>query len=138
MLKKALLVLCVILSQQVFAEANTSAQQSHAFDRIPSNKDTIFSSNHSYTVSNNTPEKQSISVCFDLVVCPDSPTYIKNTRDCRAFELNPYETKSDKKSINVTVNYPFRGWCSVVAQTETTGGSYSKSRDEHRFEVKPL
>lgn len=100
------------------------------------NMDALFTSHHEYIVSNNTPSTQHISVCFDIVACPDYPEHLRSTRDCRAFELPAHTTKSDKKDIMLLVNYSFGGWCKIFAQTETTGGTYSIAKDNKKFLIK--
>lgn len=139
-MKKVIASLSILLSTSVFAEANTSAQlypigitDNLVFKK---NEDFTFYSFHEYTVSNNTPNVQHISVCFDIVTCQDHPEFLRNTRDCRSFDLNPWETKAGNKNIKLTVNYWFGGSCRVYAQTETSGGSHSISQDIKTFEVK--
>lgn len=135
--KKSLGLLALIFSQSVLASATTAARLDYFPPdyHFPLNSNITFWSSHDYTIVNNTAQKQSISVCFDIIACPEHPQWTRNTRDCRSFDLNPGESKTDHKGINVTVNYPFNGWCQIYAQTETTGGSYSKSQDVKQFHM---
>ena len=134
MLKKSIL-LSLLLSGSVFAESNTSAKLDQEWDKIPVNTWAQFYSTHAFTVSNNKSQLQSISMCFNLIVCPDSKNYMKIERDCKSYALEAWHTISDRKSIKVGFIYPMRGQCRVIASTETTGGTYSKAIDEKRFYV---
>jgi hypothetical protein len=92
-------------------------------------------SHHEYAVSNNTDKSQSISMCYDIVVCPEWQYYIKSKRECESFELKAWQTKYGKGDLEIIVNYPFMGWCHIYAETTTTGGTPSKAHDEKQFEV---
>ena len=134
-MKRVLLLGLLLVSPIVFADATTVAKLDYFPPdyHFPLNTNITFWSSHDYTIINNTAAVQHISVCFDIVTCPEQPQWTRSTRDCRSFDLAPGQSKSDHKGINVTVNYPFRGWCKILAQTETTGGTYSKTQDNKQF-----
>lgn len=137
MIFKNIIVLSTLLaSASLQAESDTIAKLDSPYKRIQAFRDATFYSQHGYTVSNNTAFTKSISVCYDLITCPEWQYHVKSVRDCIAFDLQPWETKSDRKTISLTVNYGITGWCHVKAITETTGGTPSKSEDVEMFEIR--
>jgi hypothetical protein len=134
MKSKAIVVISILLSQYAIASAITTAK----FFPIPEgriNQENAMESTHTYSIKNETSSNQSISLCFEIISCPEYTNYLKSTRNCQSFDLPAGETKSGQQNVIHKFTIPFRGYCHAIAKTETTGGNYSVSVDDQSFQT---
>lgn len=130
-----LLIGLMLISTCIFADAYTIAKLDYFQPdyHFPLNTNIDFYAAHEYSINNLTTETQHITVCFDIVTCPEYKQWTHQTHTCESFDLIPSGGKNGKHTSKITINYPFKGWCQILAQTEISGGSYSKSQDIKKF-----
>jgi hypothetical protein len=134
-MKKIALLSLIMLSNLVHAESNVLVQLDPLAERQHVNKDIFFESHHQYTVNNTTTSMQNISVCYDMIICPEYPYYMKSKRECLAFQLSPGQSKTGSNSLQILTSFNAQGWCHIQAFTETTGGTPAKAKDEKMFQL---
>jgi hypothetical protein len=145
-LKKLLLLFAALsLSGSVLSQSTTTTAKLFPIPSpIKTWQDQFIESRHAYSLYNDTAQVQNISLCFDIVVYyrgrlkndPENKhdPVIKNVRECESHILSPNETQSGIKNLSIRSKYA-DGSYHVLAQTETTGGTYSIAKDLNGFWV---
>ena len=131
---KKILLLSLIVSLSANAESTTSAKM-YPVTYVHINTDRIVSSNHSFSLTNNSSIDENITVCYDLTVCKQWPYHVKHTSVCNNYNVSTGQTITDTRRVDVPINYYLMGWCHNEAQTRIVGAEYSIANNESDFEV---
>lgn len=134
MFKKLMLVSLIIASTNVIASSSTTSKM-FPIPYIHSGRDYTVESYHTYQITNDTDNAQSIEFCHEIATCVQWPYYIKSSRHCETFSLGAHENKSGSIGMQMKINYPIMGWCKAVASTEIKGGTYHTSSHEINFQI---
>ena len=131
-MKKLLMVLPFLVSTTVLASSSTVTRLDQP-TFIPKNRTMTFYSHHEYHVTNDSESVQSFNVCFTMTSCPEWQYYVKSTKTCTTLQLSPHQAVNDRRDMTLNVNYPFTGWCHLVATTEVNNAV--SSQDTKQFQV---
>lgn len=78
-------------------------------------------SKHDYSISNDSPNTQTVSVCYTTTSCTDVPSNMRTIRTCEQITLGSMVTKAGSKIQDLKSIYNFYGYCNVVSTTEING-----------------
>lgn len=139
MKKKISLVYLCLLTGAAFANPNvvgTTVYVQPMTHAMP-NQSYYISTNHAYSIQNDSGIEQIGTVCFTTTLCYNAknPGYHKIIQSCDKFDLKPSESKHDIKYTSLPFNYPFNGYCDVTATTEVFGWQHSLATARGKLHV---
>lgn len=132
--KNRWIISILFLSNAVLADTLVTAKLNYNHF-VPRNMESSFGAHHEYSITNTTNSPLSYTVCFDMSACPEWQYYIKNTRICITVNVNPYTNIRGFKDTHLSLNYPFTGWCHLIAKTEIMGPEHAITQDSFQFQV---
>ena len=125
--KLACIVAVCLLSTAASAWVSSTATTDKEL-RFPPNFTFTLHGRHSYAIGNDSGISQNVAVCYTITVCANGASqYHKTARTCDNFTMQPGQAKSDNKMSQISVNYPFLGWCNVDVSTEVFGWQHNVS-----------
>lgn len=135
-MKKILAILAAsLLSSSCFAWVSSTATTDKEL-RFPPNFTFKLHGKHSYAIGNDSGAKQDVAVCYTITVCANAAQQYHHTvQTCDKFSMNPGEATSGNKMSEITLNYPFLGWCNVDVSTELFGWQHNVSTGAGKVKI---
>jgi hypothetical protein len=135
MKKIALIGLC-FLSVSAFADV-VSSTHVDSMNYVETGVPTGIYTGHNYIIDNQSGSTQTVQVCFDVTACPEYSSYTKNLHECINETVQNGQTITRNKTEVLTVNYPWVGYCNLVAKTDMTGWTHHSSSAQGKIKVSP-
>lgn len=133
MKKKLLLIIAPLLTSSAMASMSSTTYIDQTLIKCARNASCEIFSKHDWSISNDTPIDQNISVCYTTTVCPEYPANTKVFTECEQVSLGSMATKAGSKLQDYRSSYPWQGGCKVIASTQMTGWITQSSNREGRL-----
>jgi hypothetical protein len=120
MKKKLAFVCAALLSTSSFASLSSTTYVDALTKGVGGQRTELFTK-HDWSVSNDSPLTQTVSICYTTTVCAEAPSNMRTIRTCEQVTLDSMVTKAGSKMQDLVSVYYFYGYCNVTSTTEING-----------------
>lgn len=134
-MKKIVVLIASLLATNAMATMSSTTYVDQMLLKCAPNQWCEIFSKHDWSVSNDTPTSQTVSICYTTTGCADSSTEKKTMTTCDQVTLASMETKAGSKNQDLRTSFPYPGGCKIVGSTNITGWITQSSSREGRLYI---